>query len=127
MKPPVSLALIAVAFATPLSAQSPKADQPVATIVVIKTPSGVSRALIEGGFAKAVPTYQKIPGLIRKYFTVNETSFGGMYLWKNRAAAEAWYTPEWRARAKATYGVEPELTYYDSPIQIDTVIKGSKQ
>jgi hypothetical protein len=91
----------------------------VATLVIVKTPPGVSRAMIEAGFAKAVPLYQKIPGLIRKYFTVNDAGFGGMYLWKNRAAAEAWYSAEWRARAKATYGVEPELTYFDSPLQID--------
>lgn len=112
-------AATALAFAAPAAAEPPKADTPVATIVVVKTPPGVTRAMIEAGFAKSVPVYRKIPGLIRKYFTVNDNGFGGMYLWKSRAAAEAWYTAEWRARAKATYGVEPELTYFDSPLQID--------
>jgi hypothetical protein len=94
-------------------------DAPVATSVVIKTPPGVTRAMIEGGFKQAVPTYQAIPGLIRKYFTVNSDGFGGIYLWKNRAAAEAWFTPAWRAKAKATYGTDPSLTYFDAPVLID--------
>ena len=62
---------------------------PVATLVVVKTPPGVTRAHIEGGFKASVPTYQKIPGLIRKYYTLDDTGFGGVYLWKDRAAAEA--------------------------------------
>jgi hypothetical protein len=123
MKYLVILALSALALTTPASAEPLKTDTPVTTLVVVKTPPGVTRAMIEAGFAKAVPLYQKIPGLIRKYFTVNETGFGGMYLWKSRAAAEAWFTPEWRARSKSTYGVEPELIYFDSPLQIDNMAK----
>jgi hypothetical protein len=119
MKHLAILALSALALAGTAHAEAPKADTPVTTLVVVKTPPGVTRAMIEAGFVKAVPTYQKVPGLIRKYFTVNDTGFGGMYLWKNRVAAEAWYTNEWRARSKAIYGVEPELTYFDSPLQID--------
>lgn len=119
MKPVVLFALSALALNVAAQAEPPRAETPVATLVVVKTPPGVTRAIIEAGFAKAVPVYKKVPGLIRKYFTVNETGFGGMYLWKSRAAAEAWYTPEWRARSKATYGVEPELTYFDSPLQIE--------
>lgn len=95
------------------------AESPVATVVTVKTPPGVTRPMIETGFRQAVPTYQKIPGLIRKYFTVNEESFGGMYLWKSRAAAEAWFNDQWRARARATYGSDPTVTYFDAPLQID--------
>jgi len=100
-------------------AQAEPADQPVATLVVVQTPAGLSRAMIDAGFEKAAPTYRQVPGLLRKYFTVNETGFGGVYLWKNRTAAEAWFSPAWRARAKATYGNEPLLTWFDSPLQID--------
>jgi hypothetical protein len=38
---------------------------------------------------------------------------------KDRASAEAWYSDAWRAKAKATYGSEPQLTYFDAPVQID--------
>lgn len=99
-------------------------DTPVTTLVVVKTPQGVTRAMIEQGFAKSVPLYEKIPGLIRKYFTVNEAGFGGVYLWQNRASAEAWYSTAWREQCKARYGSECQLTYFDSPLQIEA--KGGK-
>lgn len=95
------------------------AEGPVATVVTVKTPAGVTRAMIEGGFRQAVPVYQKVPGLIRKFFTVNDEVFGGMYLWKDRAAAEAWFNAQWRAKARATYGSEPTVTYFDAPVQIE--------
>jgi hypothetical protein len=94
-------------------------ETPVTTLVVVKTPPGVTRAQVEAGFKQAVPTYQKVPGLIRKYFTVNDAGFGGMYLWESRAAAEAWYSPAWQQSCKARYGVDCQLTYFDSPVQID--------
>ena len=105
-------------------AQPVAAEKPVATIVVIQTPAGITRPMLEGGFKQALPVYEKIPGLLRKYFIANEGSFGGMYLWKDRASADAWYTAAWRTKAKATYGTEPQLTYFDSPLQIDN--KASK-
>ncbi len=126
MKRSFLIALSSLMLAGPAMADSAPVETRVATIVVVKTPPGVTRAMIEEGFAKAVPTYKKVPGLLRKYFTVNATGFGGMYLWKNRAAAEAWYSPEWRARAKALYGVDPELTYFDTPEQIDNVVETGK-
>ena len=100
-------------------AQPVAAEKPVAIIVVIQTPSGITRPMLEGGFKQALPVYEKIPGLLRKFFIANENSFGGMYLWKDRASADAWYTAAWRAKAKATYGSEPQLTYFDSPLQIE--------
>jgi hypothetical protein len=122
---PVRLFLACTAFTllTPsVMAQTVPAaatSSPVATIVTIKTPPGITRERLEAGFKQAVPLYESIPGLTAKFFIANEDSFGGMYLWKDRASAEAWYSDAWRAKAKATYGVEPVLVYFDSPLQID--------
>jgi hypothetical protein len=121
------LKFIAAAMLMTIGAVSPSfaaSDAAVSTLVIVKTPPGVTRAMIEQGFIKSVPLYEKIPGLIRKYFTVNDAGFGGMYLWKNRAAAEAWYSAAWRDQCKARYGVECQLTYFDTPLQIEG--KGSK-
>ena len=98
--------------------------QPIAVVVEIKTPPPITRPILEGEFRKAAPTYQKIPGLIRKYFTVTGDTFGGIYLWKDRAAAEAWFSDAWRARAKAAYGSEPTVSYYDAPLIIEGVNPG---
>jgi hypothetical protein len=121
---PIALAcIVALAISVPAFADDTPAETTVATIVVIKTPPGVTRPMLDAGFKQAVPIYEKIPGLLRKYFIVNGDSFGGMYLWKSRAAAEAWYSDAWRAKAKATYGSEPQLTYFDAPVQIDNSSK----
>jgi hypothetical protein len=118
-----SLALAALLFATPALAQP---DGPVTVVVAITTPPGATRAIIEGGMTKAIPLYEKIPGLIRKYFTIGDTSFGGVYLWRNRAAAQAWFSDAWRAKAKATYGSDPQVTYYDVPIVLEGKAAGSR-
>lgn len=116
MKP--ALALIA-AFATSPALTQPATQVPVTVVVSIATPPGATRAQIEAGMAKSVPLYANMPGLIRKYFTIGEGSFGGVYLWKNRAAAQAWFTDAWKAKAQATYGSAPQIAYCDVPIQLD--------
>lgn len=122
------LALAVALFAIRVDAHASQAvssEKLVAVLVVVKTPPGITRAAIDEGFVKAVPTYQKIPGLIRKYFTVNDDGFGGMYLWKSRAAAEAWFTPEFVAKSKARYGTEPQIIYFDTPVQLDNSVSAS--
>jgi hypothetical protein len=107
-----------IAAASPAIAES-RQDGTVTTMVLITTPAGISREQLEVGFKQSVPLYESIPGLVRKYYILDGISFGGVYLWKDRASAEAWYTEAWRAKAKAAYGVEPTLVYFDSPLQIE--------
>jgi hypothetical protein len=113
-----AVAVLAVSLDA-MASQAVNSEKLIAVMVVVKTPPGITRAAIDEGFVKAVPTYQKIPGLMRKYFIVNDDGFGGMYLWKSRAAAEAWFTPEFVAKSKARYGTEPQIIYFDTPIQLD--------
>jgi hypothetical protein len=115
---------LAAALSLPLLAgdavaQAVSQDRLVAVVVTAKIPPGAPRARVEEGIVASVPTYQNIPGLIRKFFTVNEDSYGGLYLWTNRAAAEAWFTPEFIAKVKARTGADPQIIYFDSPVQID--------
>ncbi|MBX9729860.1 MAG: hypothetical protein K2X59_00895, partial [Sphingomonas sp.] len=90
-----------------------------AVVVSIATPPGVTDAYLKAEFDKAVPRYQAIPGLIRKYFTIEPKRFGGIYYWSSKAAAQAWFSAAWTARAKATYGSDPVVTYYDVPLAIE--------
>lgn len=91
----------------------------VAVVVAIATPPGITDERLRAEFDKAVPRYQQIPGLIRKYFTLQAGKFGGIYYWTSKAAAQAWFNDAWTARAKATYGTTPEISYYDVPLAID--------
>ena len=104
----------ALAQATPLADSSQ-----VAVHVAVTMPPGAPRALVEAGMVKSAPTYSKVPGLVRKYFTISAEDFGGIYLFKDRATAQAWFSEAWRAKATATYKSQPVVTYFDVPLVID--------
>lgn len=113
------LFVAAIAAAVPIAAPAQTAPERVAVVVAIKTPPGVDAARLRAEFDKAAPRYQQIPGLIRKYFTIGDGSFGGIYYWSSKAAADAWFNDAWRARVKATYGSAGEVTYFVVPLAID--------
>jgi hypothetical protein len=105
--------------AATVPAQTPAAyNGPVAVVVAIPIPAGLTRPLIEAQFGQLVPAFQRIPGLKQKYFTVNDGKAGGIYLFVNRAAADAFFTDNWRAGVAKTYGTAPEVTFFDAPIVI---------
>jgi hypothetical protein len=72
---------------------------------------------------KSAPTFRALAakGLLRKNYLNGDAGGGGVYYWTSREAAEAWYTPEWRAQAKATFGAEPTVTYYETYVTVDNV------
>ena len=98
------------------------ADSPsVATLVEIPIPAAVSREQVEAEFKAAVPVYRRVPGLLRKHFTVSETgTFGGVYLWKDEASAKAWFNEAWHERVRKTYGQDARIEWFDTPILLPT-------
>lgn len=59
-------------------------------------------------------------GLLMKYYLSRESGgSGGVYIWKTKADADAWYTPEWSARLEEAYGAKPSVIFYDSFVQVD--------
>jgi hypothetical protein len=98
---------------TPADAESAA----VATLVEIQIPAGLSTEQIIKGFREAVPTYQKVPGLLRKYFATSEQgTFGGIYLWKDEASANAWFNKAWMERVRNTYGQPAKIEWFETPI-----------
>lgn len=65
------------------------------------------------------PTFRKAPGLIRKFYLNGDAGGGGVYLWESREAAEAWYNDDWWVKAEKSFGVRPQLTYYDNYVVVD--------
>ncbi len=107
---------------TPADTQS----SAVATLVEIPIPQGVTRERLFAGFKAAVPTYQKVPGLLRKHFTVtDDKTFGGLYLWKDEASAKAWFNTAWHERVRSTYGSPAHLEWFDTPILLPTQRAGN--
>jgi hypothetical protein len=89
----------------------------VATLVEIPGPDGLSANQIIQGFRDAIPTYQKVPGLLRKYFALSEQgTFGGIYLWKDVASANAWFNQTWQDRVRNTFGQPANFEWFETPI-----------
>jgi hypothetical protein len=72
---------------------------------------------------KSAPTFRALgdKGLLRKDFLNGEAGGGGVYTWASREAAEAWFSPAWRAEAAARFGAEPVITYYESYVTVDNI------
>jgi hypothetical protein len=93
----------------------------ITAIVRFKLPAGIdasgAAALFRGSMAK----YQGLEGLVRKYYLYDAETHtgGGCYLWESRAAAERFYTVEWRQMITESYGSPPELSFFETPVIVD--------
>jgi heme-degrading monooxygenase HmoA len=107
---------------TPGGSRSADPNQGVATLVLVRTPAGVSRDQLVAGFRKAAPEHQAIAGLLRKHFIIgdNGASFGGLYLWKDEASAQAWFNDAWHERVRKSYGQDAAIDWFDTPILLPT-------
>ncbi len=110
---------------TPGGLASDDASTSAVTLVEIPVPAGVTRDRLRQGFAAAVPEYQQAPGLLRKHFTVSQDGqrFGGIYLWRDEAAARAWFNEAWHARVIKTYGQDGMIEWFDTPILLKTAAR----
>lgn len=74
-------------------------------------------------FLSTAPTYQGVPGLVRKVYVLSQEgdTAGGIYLWNSRAEADAMYTESWKAFVCKKYGVDPSVTCFDSPVVADNL------
>jgi heme-degrading monooxygenase HmoA len=89
----------------------------IATLVTITKPAQVTQERLVNEFAAAAPIYQKVPGLLRKYFIITDDGkFGGVYLWDTQASAEQWFNPAWHERVRKTYGTDANIEWFDAPI-----------
>lgn len=95
----------------------------ITAIVQIKLSNKISLEKATGLFSDTAQKYQDTPGLIRKYYLLSEDggAFGGAYLWESREAAEQLYTEDWHRYIKDTYGTEPSITYFQSPVIVDNL------
>jgi hypothetical protein len=102
------------------------APDPVAAVVVLPALAGRSRAQLEAAMRKTVPTYDNLPGLIRKYFIVSDDlGYGGIYLWQDRKVAEAWFNDSavWNAGVSKSVGKRADITFFSVPLIVDNTVK----
>jgi len=72
-------------------------------------------------FEASAPSYQDVPGLLRKHYlrALDGSVGGGVYLWESREAAEALYDEAWRARLTERYGQPPQVELFESPVTVE--------
>ena len=95
----------------------------ITEIVTFKLPGAMTREEASANFEKTAPGWRANPDLIRKNYLFDEKSGtgGGVYLWKERAAAEKWHGEAFRKRVKELYGSEPSSQFFETPIVVDNV------
>ena len=99
----------------------------ITAVVPIPVPKAISSEEAARAFELTAPIYQGLRGLVRKYYLRSEDGrrVGGIYLWETRAAAEAVYNSEWKARVTQLYGSEPEISWFDTPVIVDNQAGGT--
>ena len=93
----------------------------IVAIVTFQLPKATTAQEMAAPFQAAVPMFQKVAGLLTKYFYVSEDGrrAGGVYVWASRADADRLYDGEWRAFVEKKFGAPPTIDFLDSPVMID--------
>lgn len=94
----------------------------IIAVVQIPMPKRPRAAAVEAQ-TKSAPTFRALAsnGLLRKDYLNGDAGGGGVYYWRSRADAEAWYTPAWFDKATETFGARPTVTYYETYVTVDNV------
>ncbi len=93
----------------------------IVAIVRFPLPDGMTPEGVRASFERSAPSYQGLTGLQRKYYLrADDNSIGGgVYLWDDRAAAEAVYDDAWRARLTERFGTAPQVEYFECPVVVE--------
>jgi len=67
-------------------------------------------------------TYLGIPGLIRKYYGIAEDgkTLVGIYLWKSKHQADAFYTTRWVAMVTQRWQSAPTRQEWSTPMVVES-------
>jgi hypothetical protein len=92
----------------------------ITAIVQYRLPPSIDLAACAEHFRKIAPGFRAVPGLIRKQFIYAEDGWaGGVYLWKTRADAEAFYSGPWVGGIRERYGMDPQIKYFHTACVTD--------
>lgn len=92
--------------------------------VLFDLPPGLSRSEVVAGMHEVAPRWRADPRLIRKTFVYDagKNQSGAFYLWPDRASAEAAHDAAWRQRIRDTFGCEPVIRYFETPLVVDNAL-----
>ena len=93
----------------------------ITEIVLFDLPAGTGREDLMAKYRQTASAWARNGDLVRKYyfFDAAQCVGGGVYIWKDKAAALRWHGDEYRARIRDLYGSEPHMTYFDTLVVVD--------
>src|SRR3974390_361875 len=91
-------------------------------MLTCKVPAGSTTALLSETTNATAHTYEGSPGLIRKYYGIapDGGSLVGIYLWESKAAANAFYTPDWGAMVTKRWAAPPQRQEWETPMVVES-------
>jgi hypothetical protein len=85
----------------------------ITAIVRYRLPQAIDHDACLAHYEKIAPGFASVDGLISKHFIWSDRGVaGGVYQWRSREQAEAFYTGPWRKGIVERYGMEPEIEYF---------------
>ena len=92
--------------------------------VLFSLPPGMTRDQVIAGMREVAPRWRNEARLVRKTFVYDPVAgeAGAFYLWHDRAAAQAAHDPAWRQRIRDTYGSDPVIRYFETPLVVDNAL-----
>lgn len=88
----------------------------ITAIVLYRLPPSIGYEECRAHFIKIAPDFLGVPGFLRKHFIYSVAGgvAGGSYLWESLEAAQRFYNGAWLDGIRARYGVDPDITYYET-------------
>ena len=91
---------------------------------IITFANGMTRDEVVANYRRSAPTWRANPDLIRKnyLFDAEARRAGGVYLWRSMEAARRARDAAWLDRVRRTYGSEPTVQYFETPLVADNAL-----
>jgi hypothetical protein len=96
----------------------------ITEIIVFDVPEGMGREELLANYRRSAPSWRANPDLIRKNYLYDAANrkAGGVYLWRSLAAAQRARNTTWLERVRRTYGSEPVVQYFATPLVVDNAL-----
>jgi hypothetical protein len=96
----------------------------ITEIVTFGIPDGMTRDEVFANYRRGAPRWRANPDLIRKsyIFDAGRRQAGAVYLWRSLDAAHRARDAAWRDRIRRTYGSEPVVQYFETPLVADNAL-----
>lgn len=120
-------AALGAAGASPVPGEGISPGSAVAVVVKVPAPWYAPRFLVARRMRDTIPEYQSLPGLNFKAYSFARADghYGGIYLWKDVAAARAWFSPKWFERVERERGAPADVRFLEVWLAIDNTPGGT--